>query len=185
VRTFLACCIDAAAAAQLYAALEPLRHGYRGGAYRWTPAENYHVTLRFFGEIEPRDAERVVEIVRPIATLHQPIECRTAAVQPLPGARQPKVIALSIESAGRVEALAAEVNAALEDDFGPPDKTFKAHLTVIRCRRGARFVAPAGAFEYPLTFTSLALFESETSGNGPRYTPLQTFRLGEDQVRAS
>ena len=78
----------------------------------------------------------------------------------------------------RLEALAADVAVALHAEFGPPDKPFKAHLTVIRCRRGARFIEPANALDFPLRFTHIALFES-TAGNGaPTYTPLREFRLG-------
>jgi 2'-5' RNA ligase len=178
VRTFLACCVDAAAADALHTALAPLRNIYRGGAYRWTPPANYHVTLRFFGELTQTDVERVAEIARPVAAAHAPIECRTVAVEPLPSAQRPKVIALSLESAGRLEALAASVNESLEADFGASDKSFKAHLSVIRCRPGARFVALAAAVDFGLTFASVALFESKMANGGPRYTALQTFRLG-------
>jgi 2'-5' RNA ligase len=49
---------------------------------------------------------------------------------------------------------------------------------VIRCGRGARFSELPGDFDFPLTFTHIALFESTAGNGGPRYTPLREFRLG-------
>ena len=182
MRAFLAGCIDPAAARQLHAALQGVRQLYRGAAYRWVDAANYHVTLRFFGELDAADVDRVLRCVPAVAVRHSNIVCTTGALQALPDARRPSVIALSIESAGCLEALAADMNAAVAADFGGPDKPFKAHLTVMRCGRGARFLAAPAPVEWPLLISSVALFDSATSGAGPRYTPLATFRLGSDQV---
>ena len=178
MRVFLACCVEPEAARRLYAALEPLRRLYAGPAYRATPPENYHVTLRFFGELKQDDVDRVGRCVEPVAGAAAPIDCRTTSLLALPNARRPSVIGLVVESGGRVEALAAHVNRALDADFGPPDKPFKAHLSVIRCRRDARFDAFAAGFESGLTFARIALFRSDPAGDGPRYSVLRAFRLG-------
>jgi 2'-5' RNA ligase len=178
VRVFLACCIEPDAAQQLYAALEPLRRLYAGPAYRATPPDNYHVTLRFFGELNQDEVDRVALCVRPVADATARIDCRTTAVLALPSARRPSVIGLSVESAGRLEALASHVNCVLDEDFGPPDKPFKAHLSVIRCRRGARFKSFAADVECGLTFARIALFRSDSADDGPRYSVLREFRLG-------
>lgn len=178
MRAFLACCVEAEAARQLYAALEPLRRLYAGRDYRSTPPDNYHLTLRFFGELRPDDVDRVGRNVRPVAEAAARIDCRTTSLLALPNARRPSVIGLSVESAGRIEALASEVNRVLDEDFGPPDKPFKAHLSVIRCRRGARLKAFADDLEFGLTFARIALFRSDPADEGPRYSVLQEFRLG-------
>ena len=185
MRLFVACCVDTAAATRLHAALEPARTRYRGGAYRWTPPVSYHVTLRFFGELAQDVVERIAECVRPIADRAAPIDCSASRLLALPGERRPAVVAVAIESKGRVEALAAQLNAAFDAQFGKPDKSFKAHLTVIRCRRGARFTAPVDSVDVRFGITDVALFESAASNDGPRYTPLRTFRLGGDQVSPS
>lgn len=176
VRVFLACCVEAEAAQRLYAALEPLRRLYAGPAYRATPPDNYHVTLRFFGELNEGAVDRVGRNVRPVAKAASPIDCRTTSVLALPNARRPSVIGLAVESTGRIEALAAQVNRVLDEGFGPPDKPFKAHLSVIRCRRGARFKAFAD-LEFRLTFARIALLRSDPADDGPRYSVLQEFQL--------
>jgi 2'-5' RNA ligase len=177
VRSFLACIVDRTIADRLHADLEPMRRAYTGAAYRWVPPENYHVTLRFFGELNAAQVERAAALVEPVAASTPRVECRASAARPLPKRRKPNVIVLPIESAGRLESLAAECGRALNGAFGPPDKPFRAHLTVIRCGHGARFIELPDDFDFPLAFTHIALFES-TAGNGaPRYTPLREFRL--------
>lgn len=178
MRVFLACCVDRATADRLHAELEPMRRRYGGAGYRWVPPANYHVTLRFFGELNAAEVDRAATLVAPIAVATRPFEGRLRTAQPLPNKRKPSVIVLPVESSQRLEALAAECAYVLNGEFGPPDKPFKAHLTVIRCGRGARFVAADDSIDFELSFTRVALFES-TAGNGaPRYVPLHEFPLG-------
>ena len=155
-----------------------MRRAYGGAAYKWVPPANYHVTLRFFGELSAAQVERAGRLIEPVAAATPPFDGRASSAQPLPNRRKPNVIVLPIESSGRLEALAADCSRVLHAEYGAPDKPFKAHLTVIRCGRGARFVESSHAIEFPLAFTRIALFES-TAGNGaPQYTPLREFRLG-------
>ena len=163
---------------QLYAALEPLRGIYTGSAFRWVPPSNYHLTVRFFGELPSTAVAAIDALIGPIADAAGPIRCVAAAPQPLPRTRSPSVIALPVASDARVEQLAALCNAALVGEFGPPDKPFKAHVTVVRCRRGARFVESPNDFAFSLALTRLVLFDSSSSKAGPRYTPLREYRLG-------
>ncbi len=176
MRVFLACCIDGDTAAQLSAALARHADRYHGGGYRWITPANYHITLRFFGDLTQRQVDRVVELVRPVADCAGGIQCRALSLQPLPTARRPSVIALPIDSAGRVDGLAARLNAILESEFGPPDQPFNAHLSVVRCRRGARFLGATGNLDFSLNLAGVALLESRLSSEGSRYRPLWRFR---------
>jgi len=178
VRAFLACRIDTADATRLNAALEPFRQVYTGRGFRWTPPANYHVTLRFFGELSQTAVERVWRLVEPILSNVSPIDCRATAPRPLPNARHPRVLVVPIDSDGRLERLATQCNDALGKEFGPPDKTFRAHLTVIRVGTGARLIESAQHLIVPLALTSVAVFESTQLDGGPRYTSLRDLRLG-------
>jgi 2'-5' RNA ligase len=203
LRTFLACAIETAAAADLYGALEPLRKELREPAFRWIDPRNYHVTLRFFGDLTRAEIERAARAVAPIAASAAPIDCRVGAVLALPNARRPSVVALALHSfesaerasiatpdrsprganeapaaSGALERLAARANAAFEPDFGGPDKPFKAHLTIARCRRGARIASEAAELGVALHFDRVALYESSQAPTGVRYAVLEEFALG-------
>ena len=177
MRTFLACGVDVATALRLYEALHPYRAGFGEPSFRWIDPRNYHVTLRFFGDLSRADVDRAARAVEPIAAALGPIDCRAGAIVALPSARRPSVIALELESGGAIEALAERANAVLDSDFGAPDKPFKAHLTIVRCRNGARVVPPANPIDFELRFDRVALFESSQAPSGVRYSVLQEFAL--------
>jgi 2'-5' RNA ligase len=178
VRVFLAGHVDRNAADRLHAGLESMRRAYTGPAFNHVPPANYHVTLRFFGELTRAQVDTAVRLIEPVAIAAAPFDGYAASARALPNRRRPNVIVLPIESSGRLEALAADFGLALSTAFGPPDNSFKAHLTVIRCRRGARFIETQNAIAFRLAFTHVAMFES-TAGNGvPIYTALREFRLG-------
>jgi RNA 2',3'-cyclic 3'-phosphodiesterase len=176
LRTFLACAVDAKAAAAIYDALAPLRDALREPAFRWIDPRNYHVTLRFFGDLTRGQIDSAVRSVEPIAATIAPVDCRVGALLALPNARRPNVLAFGLDSDGSLERIAARANAAFERDFGAPDKPFKAHLTVARCRRGARFTT-AATLDFALRFDRIALFESSQAPTGVRYAPLEAFAL--------
>ncbi len=155
-----------------------MRRTFRGPGYRWVPPANYHVTLRFFGELKAAEVDRAAALVEPIAVATRPFDGRARSAQPLPNKRKPSVIVLPVESAQRLESLATECAHVLNGVFGPPDKPFKAHLTVIRCGRGARFIAADDPIDFELSFTRVALFESTSRSGAPTYTPLREFQLG-------
>jgi RNA 2',3'-cyclic 3'-phosphodiesterase len=177
VRAFLACRLDPSAAAALHKALNPLRANFHGRPFRWVAPDNYHLTLRFIGTLEHEAAAAVGDLIEPIAARERCIECSAGAPLPLPNARRPHVVALPIESNGRLEQLAGECNDALASVFGAPDKPFRAHLTVIRCRLGARIGALDAPFTFPFRLSSFGLYESALLRTGARYTALAEFAL--------
>ncbi len=154
-----------------------MRRTYRGAGYRWVPPANYHVTLRFFGEVNAAEVDRAAALVAPVVAATRRFEGRVRSAEPLPNKRKPSVIVLPVESSQRIESLAADCAHVLNGVFGPPDKPFKAHITVIRCGRGARFIDANDPIDFELSFTRVALFESTSGSDAPTYTPLHEFQL--------
>jgi 2'-5' RNA ligase len=163
----------------LFEVLGPYRAKLGEPDFRWIDPRNYHVTLRFFGDLSRDQIGRAARAVAPVAAAASPLDCRIGALLPLPSARRPKVIALALDSAGTLERLAAAANAAFEPEFGVPDKPFKAHLTIVRCRRGARMRRATDPIGGTLHFDRVALFESSQAPTGVRYAVLEEFVLGE------
>jgi len=178
MRVFAACRLDPLAAAGLDRALSTLRAGYSDKRFRWVPPENYHLTLRFFGDVSSEAAADIGGLIEAVARMEEPFECRVGAPMALPGARHPKVVALPIESNSRLERLANECNFAFAERFGAPDKPFTAHLTVLRCRPGARLRAVDAALTFSFTVSSVGLYESTRVAGTVRYTALCEFGLG-------
>ena len=178
MRVFAACRLDHRTAIELELALAPLRAALSDKHFRSVAPQNFHVTLRFFGEISAGAASEIGKLLEVAARAESPFTCRTAAPMPLPNARRPSVVALPIESNGRLERLAADCNDVFAVAFGAPDKPFRAHVTVLRCRSGARFRAAGSEIRFPFPISTVGVYESTRAAGQVRYTALYEFELG-------
>lgn len=139
---------------------------------RWTTREQWHVTLRFLGNVD--DPEPVCAALRGV---HLP-PC-DAVLGPEVARFGQRVLHVP---AGGLDALAAAVTAATKDCGEPPeDRPFTGHLTLARVRRGARvdlrpLEGPAISARWPVT--SFELCRSELHPHGARYTVVEAFSLG-------
>ncbi|WP_353117538.1 RNA 2',3'-cyclic phosphodiesterase [Nitratidesulfovibrio sp.] len=105
---------------------------------RWTPPGNWHLTLRFLGDMPvPRCAE-VADALRTISFAPLQLAVGKAGVFPARGV--PRVLWLGLaRGAPECAALAGAVNAALVRlGFAPEDRPFAPHLTLARVREARR-----------------------------------------------
>lgn len=92
---------------------------------RWTRAEQWHITLRFFAAVDPE------ALSASLARLDWPAPV-TAEAGPGPGVLARKVWVLPVHGLDR---LAAAVGAATAGLGGPDGRPFTGHLTLARARR--------------------------------------------------
>jgi len=92
---------------------------------RWTTPDQWHVTLRFFGEVD--DPE-------PVTALLGSLPPAVAALGPV--AERPSPALLWLPVAG-LDALAAAVTGATAGVGRPVEGPFRGHLTLARARRSA------------------------------------------------
>ena len=173
MRTFVAAFPAAAARQAIKEALADLRGQTRSNrALRWLPETSYHVTLRFLGDIGETDSViAALSAIKPSGA----ICCTVDHLVAFPNARRARVYALTLASGGQLEALAADVNEALRH-LGEPDKPFRSHLTVARCRNKVPRLEANPQLSFRLT--SFGLYRSDTLREGARYSALATFPLG-------
>jgi 2'-5' RNA ligase len=149
--------------------------------FRWTPAANLHLTVRFVGSVERAvvdeiagrlDEQRVpaVELaLGEVGTFMRGRLVRVVWLQVLAGADQ------ASELAARVEAEC--VRAGLEPEARP----FQPHLTLARARprEGANLPAlPDPPSLPPWTAGELVLYSSHLGRGGAVYEPLRKLSLG-------
>ena len=158
----------------------------------WVPVQNYHLTLRFLGDIDQQFLSRFqaaweLESQRHLThpQLHPPaggIPVQVAGTGVFPSVRKPKVLWVGLEDPGRrLTQLSLAINAILLD-LGYPDENrpFTPHLTVGRVRSGARLkdfaLPPAPALKWEIS--SFLLLESRLqSDRPPIYQALKKFSL--------
>jgi 2'-5' RNA ligase len=143
---------------------------------RWVPAENYHLTLRFIGEVENWRAEEVDEALANIRARPFQLELQGAGL---------------FEKAGRIQAI--YISAARNESLGflqnkvetalqriglePERKRFTPHVTLARTEKAAPekligWVQAHNLFRAPpITVEHFTLFSSQLGKQASVYTP--------------
>ena len=149
---------------------------------RWTTADQWHVTLRFLGEVAEADLAEVVDAMATVAARHRPL---TAVLGPVTGRFKERVLHVPVTG---LADLAADVIAATATmgDAPPEDRAFQGHLTLARVRpRQARLSPPAlppSVVGRPLagswTVRELTLVASDRRPGGSAYSVIDRAPLG-------
>jgi 2'-5' RNA ligase len=166
--------------------LDQLRPRAPGGDVKWVAPENLHITLRFFGNLDGDQLKRAHETVEKLDGGFPSVSSRWISLGAFPSSRRVQVIWLGMEDpGGHLKRSVGDINQRLiRSGFGRPDKPFRAHVTLGRVRRGRhvtwsrlsdRLTIPEEAF----SISTIALFRSTLTPQGPVYTPLITARARE------
>ena len=150
--------------------LTMLRSGLSGA--RWIDPENYHLTLRFIGDVDGATARDFTNALGAIDV--PPFELRLSGLGSF-GGRKPRAIFADLAPSEALETLQrAHERAAREAGLPPESRNFKPHVTLARLR-GARADAVAtylerqgGVAAEPFTVNRFVLYSSRNSvGGGP------------------
>lgn len=150
----------------------------------WVPPPNLHVTLKFLGEI-PADAAYAVRDQlgqRLTGRSSWPLEVGQVGV--FPDEQQPRVLWLGLHDEGQMAALAADVEAWMDDlGFAREKRTFHPHVTLGRIKEGVvPFWQPSvyessGPDAGPCSPTEVVLYRSVLQRQGAEYHALSRTAL--------
>jgi 2'-5' RNA ligase len=160
------------------------------GPFRWTLAEQIHLTLAFLADVPDRKLDDLVERLERAAHRRTPSITRIAGGGAFPNAGRARVLwaGLALDEAGRTElrrmatgARAAATKAGIEVD----GQRFRPHLTVARLGRPAEvssWVRLLDTYEGPEWTTGTVALVASHLGQGPRNRPrhevVEQFRVG-------
>ena len=192
MRAFLAIPPDPEWAAHVAERLGPLRPSMPPAS--WTRPESWHMTLRFFADIEPEAAERCAEETFFAAGRSTGGELVFGGSIAFPPKGRPRILGLGFAPSpalAALETLARDAEAAARRvGERPEERGFHPHVTLARIRspwpRGAveRFRGEADAWKLlPFRLSGVVLFQSRLGPSGATHTPLRTFSW-EQEVRA-
>lgn len=142
---------------------------------RWVPVENLHVTLKFLGSFELEKVPLIEEAMRKAGS-HLPLALRIGGAGAFPSPGSARVIWVGVTD---VDGDAAKVyriieKAAEKCGVQREKRAYRPHVTIGRAgKRPVRLPPEIDAvfdFEFRLDAVELALFRSELSGAGARYT---------------
>lgn len=171
---------------QLRDRLAALGEGLPGA--RWVAPENLHITLRFLGELDGREASDVdaalagIDVERFSVSLVG-VDCF--------GDRKPRSLWVGVESNPALTRLQAKIEKAIQRAGLPPERRkFKPHVTLARFtshpgeRLSAYVIRHALFRAAPFPVDHFVLYSSFLSHNGAIYSPEATYPLTRGPVDA-
>ena len=151
--------------------LAGLAGGLQGA--RWSPEENYHLTLRFIGEVDKGFAEDLAEALSNVGGAE--FELAIESLGSFGGAR-PRAVWAGVTPSEALTALRRRVESALVRAGLPPEaRKFTPHVTLARTAGAhptavAAWLGDRGAFRLPaFPVEGFSLMSSRLGGPAPVY----------------
>jgi 2'-5' RNA ligase len=149
---------------------------------RWVPPENFHLTLRFVGEVHEPEAEVLdQELCRVDAAS---FGLSLAGIGLFASGKRPRSLWIGSEANPALNLLQGRIEAACGRAGIPADpRKFKPHVTLARLKetppaRLAAFLGERGLFRLgPLAVDDFVLFQSRLSAQGASYEALARYPL--------
>ncbi|MGA3285229.1 MAG: RNA 2',3'-cyclic phosphodiesterase [Verrucomicrobiota bacterium] len=157
-------------------------------AVRWTKPEQFHLTLRFLGDVPVERVPALLEAVKAVCFGSPVLRLRAQGIGSFPNARSPRVIWAGInDGEGRLAELQKKIEAALQPFAEKPGtERFAGHVTIGRVKHLNRpeiekLAAHAQAVKDRLfgdwTANEIELIRSNLLPAGASHTVLTAFRL--------
>ncbi|MGI6452022.1 MAG: RNA 2',3'-cyclic phosphodiesterase [Syntrophomonadaceae bacterium] len=153
---------------------------------KWVEYENYHITLKFLGEIKNEEYKKIENRLKLVRECCPPFNLQVKGIGFFPNRRRPRVIWLGIF--GEIQKaifLGDRVDAYLSTLGFEPEKEHRFHFTLGRIRseknlselisRASRLDPEVHSELFPIEHFSL--MESRLTSDGPRYNICKTFDL--------
>lgn len=151
---------------------------------RWTDPDQFHITIRFIGDVETDRADRYDTALRRLSP--DPVACKPYGLDVLPSRRSPRVLTLELERTDTLMSLYESVSTALESEgLDPEDRTYKPHITIgrlndVRPETVRDFLrAHDGVSRPAFTANQFVLYESTLTSDGAIHDPYSVYPLGD------
>ncbi|MCE5323308.1 RNA 2',3'-cyclic phosphodiesterase [bacterium] len=179
IRTFVAVLIDddiRRAVAEVQSRLKQLAPDVK-----WVAPENFHITLKFLGNVDESVIPDVISAVEDGARGFSPFDLAISGVGAFPNPARARVVWVGSRGGReRLSDLAQSIDGKLAElGFEKEDKPFKAHITIGRVKTSrylrtlAEGIGNVDADNLGLQRVSgVAVMSSELGREGPAYTPI-------------
>jgi RNA 2',3'-cyclic 3'-phosphodiesterase len=196
-RLFVAISLPEAVKDEIEKAQKELRGALRGNFIRWTKRDQFHLTLKFLGNVAVSRVAQLTEVLRGVGGQFSALRLRAERIGFFPDARFPRVAWVGVrDDRGILPRLQQEIefkvkDFAAEKENGPAGRRrsqegFTGHVTLARIQGIRRAQAEmlsklalgmAGRFFGEWQADEVELIRSELSSGGSRYTTVATVSL--------
>jgi RNA 2',3'-cyclic 3'-phosphodiesterase len=175
VRTFIAIDLEPGLKTALQELIRKLKA--TGADVRWTRGEGLHLTLKFLGDVDAEELDKVKRVMGHVAGRHRSFPLEFSGTGAFPNERSPRVLWVGFAAEPGLLELQKGLELGLETEgFAREDRPFKPHLTLGRVKGPGRIsdAVQALARETPerwggMTVRKISLFESRLRPTGAEY----------------
>ena len=101
----------------------------------WYEAEDYHITLKFLGNLDAAEQPRLIEAALLVAESARPLLVEAAPPGGFPSMRDPGVLWAGVKISPELDALATRLDQVMAGlGFRQDHRRYQPHITVARCR---------------------------------------------------
>lgn len=146
----------------------------------WTKLGNFHLTLKFLGDVQTETVDAINEAVQNVANIQTPFSMALGGIGAFPTLARPRVIWAGVKhGASTVSSIAEAVNLELKRLGFPTDNRFHPHLTLGRLRMPVNLESlKSFLHKYDtidkavVNVNEITVMQSQLHPNGAIYTPL-------------
>jgi 2'-5' RNA ligase len=165
---------------EIAAGLERLQAGVPGA--RWQRREQFHLTLRFIGEVDGRDATAIDDALSLISVPRFSLELHAVGTF---GGRDPRELWAGVRASEALMHLQRKIETAIQRVGLPADpRKFTPHVTLARLKASPRgrvvdYLTDHALYaSAPFDVHEFLLYSSTLTPNGSIYTPEREYALG-------
>jgi 2'-5' RNA ligase len=183
MRLFVALNLPKKERQRIQRAARPLRE--EGFPVRWVDLDNFHVTLKFLGDMRKPTLEPIQETLDRVGAATTPFDATVTGFGAFPTIRKPSVLWAGVDATPELRCLKQDLEWGLSDlGFEKETRAFRPHLTLGRAAadgagrfRGLDHLVASLELESRFPVRSLDLMRSRTGPEGASYTVLHRARL--------
>ncbi|PCJ59031.1 MAG: RNA 2',3'-cyclic phosphodiesterase [Planctomycetota bacterium] len=152
---------------------------------KWVDKENYHLTLRFFGNVNEIEYDDIADVIE--KTHHKKFNVSLTGLDVFPNRGKPKTLWLKVDQCGPVISLKRKIDLLLREELKmkEEDEKFIPHITIARFKEVAlnklisylEFNSHFKIDAFPIT--QFNLVQSHLTKSGAIYQVLDEFILGD------
>lgn len=136
MRLFVAINLPDGLREDIHGAVSALRED--GLPARWVDPGQYHVTMKFIGEVRPDERDAMEEVLRRCVSGYRPVDVGLEEIGAFPSLRRPRVIWLGVTPTPQLRALKHDLEHAYARlGIDRETRAFRPHVTLGRARDDA------------------------------------------------
>ena len=151
------------------------KQGLFGKNYKWVARENYHITLKFLGEVEEKYLDGLFKVGDKVSSQFKEFSAETGEFSGFPNKKRARVFFLDLKEKNKFREVFIQLEKSLmELDFEKERREYHPHITLARIKK-FETLPDLKPLVLNLKIRGFTLYESILRREGPLYKILKFF----------